>query len=239
MVNQLSLLFLFIGLVLSAGDQNYVLDESQFIIHTVDPSHCKMKFYWKDDSGKILGSIQALKEHLESKGESLRFATNGGMFQKDQSAQGLFIENGKIVQAIDRMEEGYGNFYLQPNGIFYITEEGKASVVATDKFRKTAQVAFATQSGPMLVVDGAYHPAIRKGSKNLHVRNAVGILASGEVMFAISKKEVNFYDLATLFKQRGCENALYLDGFVSKTYCPEQYWEHTDGPLGVLIGETY
>ena len=52
--------------------------------------------------------------------------------------------------------------------------------------------------------------------------NGVGILPDGKVVFAMSKTEVNFYNFADYFKKLGCKNALYLDGFVSRTYLPEQ-----------------
>ncbi|PUV23912.1 phosphodiester glycosidase family protein [Sphingobacterium athyrii] len=35
------------------------------------------------------------------------------------------------------------------------------------------------------------------------------------------KKKINFYSLAQFFKQSGCVNALYLDGYVSRAYLPE------------------
>ena len=46
-------------------------------------------------------------------------------------------------------------------------------------------------------------------------------------IFAMLKKEMNFYEFAEYFKKLGCKNALYLDGFVSRTYLPEKniaYW---------------
>ncbi len=90
----------------------------------------------------------------------------------------------------------------------------------------------------MLLIKGAYHQKLKKGSSNLLIRNGVGILPNGNVLFAMSKEKVNFYDLATLFKQKGCKNALYLDGFVSRTYLPSSDWEQLDGNFGVMIGET-
>jgi len=89
----------------------------------------------------------------------------------------------------------------------------------------------------MLLIDGIYHQKLIKGSTNLHIRNGVGILPNGAVMFAMSKEKVNFYDLATLFKQNGCRNALYLDGFVSQTYLPSSDWVQLQGRFGVIIGE--
>ena len=89
----------------------------------------------------------------------------------------------------------------------------------------------------MLLINGAYHNKFIKGSSNLHIRNGVGVLPNGNILFAMSKEKVNFYDLATLFKQKGCKNALYLDGYVSRTYLPSANWQQLDGNFGVIIGE--
>jgi uncharacterized protein YigE (DUF2233 family) len=58
------------------------------------------------------------------------------------------------------------------------------------------------------------------------------------VVFAISRTEVTLYDFATYFKEMGCTNALYLDGFVSRCYLPEKGWAQLDGDFGVMIGVT-
>ena len=90
----------------------------------------------------------------------------------------------------------------------------------------------------MLVVDGQIHSAFTQGSSNLNIRNGVGILPNNKILFAMSKKEINFYDFATFFQNMGCESALYLDGFVSRTYFPEKNWIQMDGNFGVIIGVT-
>ena len=90
----------------------------------------------------------------------------------------------------------------------------------------------------MLVINGKIHPDFKQGSSNLNARNGVGIISDNKVIFAISEKEVNFYDFALFFQEQGCKNALYLDGFVSRTYLPEKKWIQTDGNFGVIIGVT-
>lgn len=72
----------------------------------------------------------------------------------------------------------------------------------------------------------------------MNIRNGVGILPGNKILFAMSKEEINFYDLATYFKKMGCKNALYLDGLVSRIYLPEKHWIQTDGNFGVIIGVT-
>ncbi len=99
-------------------------------------------------------------------------------------------------------------------------------------------VKFATQSGPMLVVDGEINKLFDPNSHNFNIRNGVGILPNNELIFAISINKVSFYDFARYFKEQGCSNALFLDGYISKAYMPKQGIEQIDGELGVLIGIT-
>ena len=77
-------------------------------------------------------------------------------------------------------------------------------------------VAYATQSGPMLVIDGALHPRFLPGSDSLKVRNGVGVSADGRVHFAISEGRVRFHDFGTLFRDvLDAPDALFLDGTIS------------------------
>jgi uncharacterized protein YigE (DUF2233 family) len=131
-----------------------------------------------------------------------------------------------------------GNFYLKPNGVFYITTDNRAFVCTTPEFVNRKNIKYATQSGPMLVVDGKLHPAFTEGSTNLNIRSGVGVLPNNKIVFAISKTEINFYDFAKYFQNLGCKNALYLDGFVARAYLPEKNWMQLDGNFGVMIGVT-
>lgn len=211
--------------------------KQQFITYTVDPGKQEVALFWKDDAGKVLGSLGNLKKYTAGKNLQLLFAANGGMYTEDQAPLGLFIQQGKLIKRLNR-SKGYGNFYLQPNGVFYLTRNKKAVVCTTKEFRQDSSIQYATQSGPMLLIDGALHPAFKKGSDNVNIRNGVGILPGNKVVFAMSKDPVNLYDFASYFKEQGCNNALYLDGFVSRTYLPEKNWVQTDGNFGVMIGVT-
>ncbi len=205
--------------------------DDRFLSYSTTPA--SITLYWKDNQGQPLKSLQNLKKFTESKGKTLLFAMNAGMYQPDNSPQGLFIENGVTQQPLDTLSGG-GNFYMKPNGVFYITTGNQAVVCTTPDFVKARDVKFATQSGPMLLINGAVHPAFKKGSANLNIRNGVGILPDGRVLFAMSKETVNFYDFAQFFLGMGCRNALYLDGFVSRTYLPftkldavrRQFWSN-------------
>ena len=208
--------------------------DSRMISYVADARN--VRFYWKDNQGHILGSLQHLKDLEQYRKHTLVFAMNGGMYKEDQSPLGLYIENGRQLAPVNTVKASFGNFYMQPNGIFYITKGGVARICRTADYRQSANVQYATQSGPMLVINGNIHPSFKAGSKNLNIRNGVGILPDNKVVFAISRQEISFYDFAAYFKSLGCRNALYLDGFVSRMYLPEQQWIQTDGNFGVMIG---
>ncbi len=230
----LSLTFVLLTVIAGAIIHKRITDDD-IVSYTVDPETQDLSFYWKDDKGQVLGSIQHLKEFLAKKRRKLVFATNGGMFKPDQSPVGLFIEQEVIVTPLDTTS-GDGNFYLKPNGVLYITKYGKAVIRTAPEFVYSNRIRYATQSGPMLLINGEIHPAFKKGSANVNVRNGVGILPDGKLVFAMSRTGVNFYDFAEYFKRLGCKEALYLDGFVSRTYLPAKKWKQTDGNFGVIIG---
>ena len=212
-----------------------VTGDDYIISYIADPKNQNIVFFWKNDEGETFRSIENLKDYVANKNQELIFAMNGGMYNSDNSPQGLFISQYKIKTPIDT-SSGPGNFYLKPNGIFYITNDNISIVCQMSEFINNGNIKYATQSGPMLLINGKFHPAFKKGSSNLNIRNGVGILPDNKVIFAMSKKEINFYDFAGYFKKLGCENALYLDGFVSRMYLPEKNWVQTDGNFGVIIG---
>lgn len=216
-----------------------IVRQKHILSYVVHPYLQDLNFYWKDKEGENYSTFEKLQSSFAEDEKELVFATNGGMFKKDFSPQGLYIENGVTLIPIDLKKKGYGNFYLQPNGVFSLTNEGVPTICTSDQFQDNDNVKYATQSGPMLVIDGFIHPEFTKGSSNVHIRNGVGILPSGNLLFAMSKEKMNFYDFAAFFKSNGCLNALYLDGFVSRAYFPAGKWDKIEGgPFGVIIGVT-
>ena len=214
------------------------LEDSLILSHIVNPKKETLKFYWKNNKDSIIKTFKNLKTEVDNNNQKLVFAMNGGMFKKDFSPQGLYIEKGETLSKLDTIKKGFGNFYLQPNGVFLITKNGIPLITTTQKFNINNDINYATQSGPMLVIDGKLHSKFNKGSSNLNIRNGVGTLPNGDLLFAMSKNKINFYDFATFFKNSGCENALYLDGFVSKTYLPSKNCNELKGDFGVIIAET-
>jgi uncharacterized protein YigE (DUF2233 family) len=217
--------------------QTKLYDDARFVSYIVNPKKQNILFFFKNNKNENFGNASKLKKWLKTQKKELLFATNGGMYKKDHSPQGLYIEKNKIISKIDTTS-GNGNFYLKPNGIFYFTNDKKVSICETTKFVENKNIEYATQSGPMLVIDGKIHNSFKENSTNINIRNGVGISPNNQVVFAMSKEEINFYDFANYFKNLGCKNALYLDGFVSRTYLPEKKWIQTDGEFGVIIAIT-
>lgn len=219
-------------------DKLVVVDNPKILSYVIDSKKKELKMYWKDGSDSNYFNFKHLESALKKENKKLTFATNGGMYNKNVAPQGLYVEDYIMLSEVDTLQKGHGNFYLQPNGVFYLTDKGLPNVVTTSNFVANETIRYATQSGPMLLIDGEMHPKFNMGSTNLNIRNGVGLLPDGSILFAMSKEKINFYDFALYFKQHGCENALYLDGFVSKTYLPSEDWEQLDGNFGVIIGET-
>jgi uncharacterized protein YigE (DUF2233 family) len=202
--------------------------------YTVNPKTQNIQLFWKDDKGNILKSFKALNQFVKLKKQSLLFACNAGMYNPDYGPVGLFIQNGKVLKSLNTSNGKY-NFTWKPNGVFYITNNNTAIVCQSDEFKNDGKIKYATQSGPMLVINGKIHVGFDKSNVKC-VRNGVGILPDGKVLFAMSKADVTFYDFAKYFLDVGCKNALYFDGAISKTYLPAQKWTNQDGQFGVMVG---
>lgn len=146
-------------------------------------------------------------------------ATNAGIFDPQHRPLGLHIQNGKLLVPLSTAK-GEGNFYLLPNGVFWLDEQG-AHVAATDRYAAHGRVTLATQSGPLLLDAGRLHPAFQETSVSLRVRSGVGVNAQGHVVFVLSRDRVSFHATATLFRDAlACPNALYLDGEISAMVAP-------------------
>ena len=193
-----------------------------------------LRLWLRGDDGNVLGSFSAVEEGLG--GSKLAFAMNAGMYHEDRRPVGLYLEHGR-QEGILSDGGGYGNFGLLPNGVFCIGETYR--VWETKAFRAARPTCeYATQSGPMLVIDGALHPRFEADSTSRYIRNGVGTSADGtRAVFAISNRPVNFYNFASLFRDYlGLPNALFLDGNVSRLYAPEIGRADRGRALGPIVG---
>ena len=182
------------------------------------------------------GSFRKLDEALAAEGTALGFAMNAGMYHRDLAPVGLYVEDGVEVSPIVT-SDGPGNFGLLPNGVFCIGDTFRVIESRTFK-RDRPECRYATQSGPMLVIDGQLHPKLAPGSDSTYVRNGVGVSEDGQrAVFVISNDAVNFESFARLFRDElGLFDALYFDGNISRLYAPE-LGRHDGGfPMGPMVG---
>jgi len=207
-----------------------------YIVCSFDTAKDKLALFWRAPDGKPYGGFEPVAANLKQAGKLLAFAMNAGMYRADASPVGLYIEDGhQLVPANTRA--GQGNFHLKPNGVFYFGRSG-AGVMETERFLKAGIAPdYATQSGPMLVINGAIHPKIEPTGTSEKVRNGVGVKDGHLVIFAISTEPVTFYQFASLFRDTlNCPNALFLDGSISSLYAPAL--DHIDRwrPMGPIVG---
>lgn len=209
-------------------------EEKSYVICQVNPEMHDISLFLNDPHGEPFKYFRNVEKFLHSHGKRIAFAVNGGMYHKDYSAVGLYIENGNMLHNIST-RDGPGNFHMKPNGIFFIANK-KAGVMDTDSYLKNAiKPELATQSGPMLVVRNKIHPRFIPNSPYREYRNGVGVREDGTVLFVNSEERVNFEELARFFRDDlKTPNALFLDGSISSLYAPElkRYdWWYALGPI--------
>ena len=195
---------------------------------TLDLSLDVLGLHWLDADGRAYGSIEALKHAGAAAGRALAFATNAGIYDRENRPLGLTIADGKTLRPLNTTRGRSGNFGIQPNGVFYVDSEGHAGVVTTDAWRERGiDARIATQSGPMLVVDGELNANFVEESESRKWRSGVCVPRDGRVAFAVSESPVTFHAFASVFRDAlGCRDALYLDGTLSRI------WTDADGYSG-------
>ncbi|MCP5501367.1 MAG: phosphodiester glycosidase family protein [Leptospiraceae bacterium] len=178
--------------------------------------------YYKDENEVNYKSFKNLHQDLNRKGYNLLFATNAGIYTKNFAPEGLFIQNKKIVNPLN-LKNGKGNFYLKPNGVFFIIDN-KPNILETSEFEnniKLDDIQFAVQSGPLIIDKGKIHKSFTETSNNKNIRNAVCV-DNNSVIFVLSNNDVTFYDFSLFFLNRlKCKSALYLDGAISDMFLPK------------------
>lgn len=220
----------------SAACRNLPFEELTFTLCEASAEQ-DLRLFLDDAEGQRFGSFGRIEAALQAGGAHLVFAMNAGMYHPDRAPVGLYVEDG-AEQARLVTREGPGNFGLLPNGVFCIGD-GTLAVLESRRFAEEAPACrFATQSGPMLVIDGALHPRFLPDSDSLNLRNGVGVSADGQrAFFVISDQPVTFHRFARFFRDGlGVPNALYFDGRISRLYAPELGRDDWGVPMGPVVG---
>lgn len=195
-----------------------------------------VRLFWRGPDGALLGGFGAVNRALGAEDRRLAFAMNGGMYHADRRPVGLYVEDGREAAPLVEGASG-GNFGLLPNGVLCLA--GTFSIRTTPEHAAERPACrHATQSGPMLVIDGALHPRFIPGSDSRFVRNGAGVSADGRTLWlAISGEPVSFDHFARLFRDGlGARDALYLDGKVSRLHAPSVGRRDFGLPMGPIVG---
>ncbi len=237
-----------------ANQEHYCQTQTTPFIYTVcqieqkkvldDTNKLQLKLFWRENNDNINKSVKPLYtfdklKHMLGEKQTLVFAMNAGMYNEEFAPIGYTVIDNNQVLSLN-LRHGKGNFHLMPNGVFwwdnhgfYITE----SQTMGNMLKSGEKPNFATQSGPMLVIDGKVHDKFKEKSKSKKIRNGVGVCDNGMLKFVTSDTPVNFYNFAKLFQQDlHCDNALFLDGGIATAlYAPDVQRKDTKN-MGVMIG---
>ncbi|MDE3028909.1 MAG: phosphodiester glycosidase family protein [Paracoccaceae bacterium] len=214
-------------------------EATPYTLCTTQIGYDDLRVWHMGDDGLPLGTFQRLAADLAKDHRQIGFAMNAGMFHPNRAPVGLLIIDG-VQTAPLIVGASHGNFGMQPNGVFCIGA-ARYSVVETHAFAAHLPACrFATQSGPMLVINGALHPRFLDTSTSTYIRNGVGVSAEGKTAyFLISDAPVTFITFARVFRDHlHTPNALYFDGSISRLDAPELQREDVGLPLGPLVGTT-
>lgn len=236
-------LLLIIGLILmpahamaeEAPCQKRTLRQRAVTVCTLDLTRQSARLYFKDQSGRPFGSLSSINERAHAQPGKMLFAMNAGMYHPDLSPVGLYIESGAEMKRIS-LAGGAGNFHMLPNGVFYLKGRS-AGVMESRAFAKGKVAAdFASQSGPMLVLNGRLHPKFSGNGTSAKIRNGVGVRSATSLVFVISDEPVTFTEFALMFRDDlKCRNALYFDGSISSLYAPSVRRADSFMPVGPIV----
>ncbi|WP_010138731.1 phosphodiester glycosidase family protein, partial [Oceanicola sp. S124] len=168
---------------------------NRYSVCEVDPAREELRLFLYDPGGAPYGDFSALSARLAGKGQRLAFAMNAGMYHDNRAPVGHYLEDGQEIMRVIP-NAGPGNFGLLPNGVLCITKR-RARVIETLDYqarRAGLNCRHATQSGPMLVIDGALHPRFLPDSSSRYIRNGVGTSRDGDrAVFVISRNAVTLH----------------------------------------------
>jgi uncharacterized protein YigE (DUF2233 family) len=209
---------------------------SRFTVCRLDTRRHDFRLALDARDGWPLHHLPALAHDLGKNRSRARFAMNAGMYDRAGKPLGLYVENGKERRGLNQAQ-GSGNFFLHPGGVFSVDIDRTVRAETLESYtRRKAKPQWATQSGPMLLIDGALHPAIQQDGRSRYYRNGVGVMNNHSAAFVISEDRVSLGKFARLFRdQLKCSNALFLDGAVSSLWYPASGRMDSNFALGPML----
>ncbi len=211
-----------------------------YVVCDVDLERHALRLLAEDANRAPFRNFERARDALAGAGSKLELAVNAGMYHENRRPVGLAVQDGREVSRVNTSEGRNANFTLKPNGIFFV-ENGRAAVMETERYLAGGHAPdLATQSGPMLLIEGELHPRFIENSPSRYVRNGVCASADGRtVHFVLSRRAVNFWDFALFFRDTlGCRDALFFDGQVSSLFYPALGINYQRDQLGPILAVT-
>ena len=213
-----------------------IFEDTPFTHCLAVPSRHRIRTVLSGADGVPFRSFERYAAARGSNAPAVSFAVNAGMFDDAGKPIGYFVSEGERLAPLNE-GKGAGNFYLQPNGVFFGNDE-KWEIRTASDFRANVseRPSFGTQSGPMLVIKGRLHPDVTPDGESRLIRNAVGVDEGGRAHFVISNAPVSFGKLARLFRDKlKVQNALFLDGNVSALWSPATGRRDARAEIGPML----
>ncbi|WP_147127458.1 phosphodiester glycosidase family protein [Shimia ponticola] len=204
-------------------------DGNRYTVCTIDMTASNVRLFLRNEDGVPYAQFAALPDGVQ-------IAMNAGMYHDDRRPVGHYIEDGETEMRVIT-NAGPGNFGLLPNGVLCLNET-TAQVIETLRYvREAPTCTHATQSGPMLVIDGDLHPQFLIDSTSRKRRNGVGTSADGQTLYwAITDNAVTFHEFGRLFRDHlSVPQALFLDGSISRLYDPANGRNDAGAAMGPII----
>jgi uncharacterized protein YigE (DUF2233 family) len=226
---------LLIAMLLCLFAQLGQAQDARFTVTTIDTGKHQLALFLNGDAGQPLNSFARLETWLKARHQRLSFAVNAGMYHADFAPVGLLVQDGKQMAPLN-LDDGAGNFFMKPNGVFLVGSGGPKVVESSEYPLLGKGARLATQSGPLLLRNGVILPAFNPQSASRYIRNGVGVVGN-QAIFVISNHPVTFHELAVFFRDNlHCKDALYLDGSVSSLYSRELGRNDAAAKLGPMLG---
>ncbi len=212
-----------------------VFQDMRFTVCEADPAEEDIRLVLDDSAGDKIATFDRMNDLLAEEGREIAFAMNAGMYHPDRRPVGLFIEGGQqltpLITGASR-----SNFGLLPNGVLCLSDVS-ARIIESRAFAvNPLDCRDATQSGPMLVIDGALHPRFLPKSSSRFIRNGIGVTEEGRLIAAISDQPVNFHTFGQLFRDTlATPNALFFDGNISRLFAADLDRHDVGFPMGPML----
>lgn len=179
-----------------------------------------LKVYEIKNINEVGFGKQSTKTDLQS------FTVNWPLFWSDNKPVWWYIDNNNKLKEFIDPSIGWWNFAVD-NWIFGLSTDGSLYLIPYANIEnENISFKWAFQNWPMLILDGKN---MRENwtSTSKYNRSGIWFTQWWKAIIIYSDEPVTFKEFAQLFVDRGCNNAIYLDGWPAAGYQDEtgSHWQ--------------